>query len=85
MKIKSPVYPHNVIEVPNDESTDGKIASETTKELANIHSFLTSIHITDRENLSVFGLLMKLEFELMGRPEAMPYLKARNELFKNTK
>jgi len=50
-----------------------KIHSETTADLVNIHSFLTSCN---EPGLSVFTLLLNLTVELMHRKDGKLYLSA---------
>jgi len=50
------------------------IEKETSKDLINIHNFLVSVFICpkdeDEKELSVFALMLKLQFELHSRKDA---------------
>lgn len=59
-----------------------KIQSESTADLTNIHSFLTSVQISDHE-ISVFTLAMHITFELLQRPNGKTYVKAVTALLAN--
>ena len=56
------------------------ISEESTKDLINIHNFLTAISLNDEENTSVFTLMCFMHSELQGRKDAKPYIDALTKL-----
>ena len=51
-----------------------EISTETTKDLINIHNFLTAIMVNDTENISVLTLTLMLHSELQEREDAKVYI-----------
>ena len=56
------------------------ISEESTKDLINIHNFLTAITLNDEDNTSVFTLALFLHTELDGRKDAKTYIDSMTKL-----
>lgn len=69
----------------NQETVEEKIKQEKTKDLGNIHNFLTSVVKGKDGNLSCFALLMQLQIELENRAKSDDkvklYLNCMDKLF----
>ena len=56
------------------------ISEESTKDLINIHNFLTAILLNDEDNTSIFTLSLFLHTELQGRKDAKSYIDSMTKL-----